>query len=162
MSGAAYITRIAAQLAARLRELPTSWHHVIRGLSVALVLWVAGAAAVDRVVAAGNRGRGVAAVESASGPAPVVAKLQMKKPFSAGPTVQVIPVTGTNFAAGMTARLISPMDEDTTTFPPIALERLSPTSFELRTALETPGTYELSVRTPDGQRSNSISILVKK
>ena len=103
-----------------------------------------------------------AAEPVATGPAPVVAKLQVKKPFAAGAEPQLIPITGANFAPGMTARLISPMDADTTTFPPLALERLTPTSFELRAALDTPGTYELSVRTPDGQRSNSIAIVVKK
>ena len=145
----------------RLRDLPVNWHHLIRGVSVALVLWVAGAAAVDRVVAAGSRGR-VEVAETVNGPAPVVAKLQVKKPFAVAAEPQLIPITGTNFTPGMTARLISPMDVDTTTFPASALEKLTPTSFELRATLETPGTYELSVRTPDGQRSNAIQITVKK
>jgi hypothetical protein len=162
----AFVSRVASRVAAsrvagRLRDLPTGWHLAIRGLSIALVLWVAGATAVDRVVAARSRSQEVVAAAPA-GPAPTVAKLQDKKPFVAGPAPQVLPVTGTNFQPGMTARLISPMDADTTTFPPTALENLSSTSFELRAALETAGAWQLSVRTPDGQRSNSITITVRK
>jgi hypothetical protein len=163
----AFLSRVASRVAgsravARLRDLPPGWHHAIRGVSVALVLWVAGTSAVDRVVAAGSRTREVEAVEVPAGPAPVVAKLEAKKPFTAGLAPQVIPITGTNFQAGMTARLISPMEEDMMTFPAIALEKLSPTSFELRAPLEIPGTYQLSVRALDGQRSNTITITVRK
>lgn len=151
----------ASRAAARLRDLPPGWHHAIRGASVALVLLVAGAAFVDRViVAAGRRGPDAAAVEL--GPAPALAKLEAKKPFKAGATPQVIAIAGTNFQPGMTARLVSPMDTDVTTFPAVALEQLSPTSFQLRTPLEAAGTYEISVRTPDGQRSNTLTLTVRK
>ena len=116
---------------------------------------------VDRViVAAGRRGPDSAAVEL--GPAPALAKLEAKKPFKAGATPQVIAIAGTNFQPGMTARLVSPMDTDVTTFPAMALEQLSPTSFQLRTPLEAAGTYEISVRTPDGQRSNTLTLTVRK
>ena len=160
--GARMIALTIVRGADRLRDLPRGWHLAIRSLSIALVLWVAAVAAVDRVVAAGSRGGHSEDAPVVAGPAPVVEKLQVKKPFGPGTAPQVIPITGTNFAPGMTARLISPMDEDTTTFPPTALERLTPTSFELRAPLETPGTYQLSVRTPDGQRSNTVAIVVKK
>jgi len=161
ISHAARVIALAiARGADRLRDLPSGWHYAIRGISIALVLWVAGAAAIDRVSAAGSRGRS-AAEPVVTGPAPVVAKIEVKKPLAAVAEPQLIPITGANFAPGMTARLVSPMDTDTTTFPPLALERLTPTSFELRAPLETPGTYELSVRTPDGQRSNTITLVVK-
>lgn len=162
----AFMSRVASRVAAsraaaRLRDLPAGWHHAIRGASVALVLWVAGAAFVDRVIVAAGQ-PGPDAVEVQLGPAPAIVKLDVKKPLVAGLTPQIIPIAGTNFQPGMTARLISPMDTDITTFPAMALENLSLTTFQLRTALETPGAYQVSVRTPDGQRSNTLTITVKK
>ena len=86
----------------------------------------------------------------------------MKKPFAAVADPQMIPITGANFAPGMTARLISPMDTDTTTFPPRRWSGSHRRRSNCATALETAGTYQLSVRTPDGQRSNTITLVVKK
>src|SRR5262245_53750666 len=82
LSRASTALRYSASLAAvRLGDLPRGWHHAIRALLIVLVLWVAGSVALDRVVAAGNRTRGEVAAVAPSGPAPVVGKLQAKKPF---------------------------------------------------------------------------------
>jgi hypothetical protein len=81
--------------------------------------------------------------------------------FKASERPQVLPVTGKNFAADLTATLVAPLGLSTT-FPASALDDLTPTSFTLGVMMDEPGTYLFSVRSPSGARSNTIPIVVTR
>ena len=83
------------------------------------------------------------------------------KGFKAGPAPQVIPVSGTQFEPGLTATLEAPLGLSTT-FPASVIGDLTPTSFTLGVTLDEPGTYLLSVRNRDGNRSRPIQIVVRR
>jgi hypothetical protein len=91
---------------------------------------------------------------------PVVTRVG-RSPIRPSREPRVLTVVGTGFSAGMTVRLVTPLETEVVTFPAAALERLTPTSFELRVTLEVAGVYQLTVRSPSGQRSASVAVTVK-
>lgn len=147
---------IAALLDAKL---PSGVHYAVRGAAVATVILASVA------TLAGRSGPVQAPPEEpivvATAPAPVVSSVTIKK-IQASAEPQVLTFVGTSFVKGMTARLVSPFEEVISTFPASALEQVTPTSFQLRAELEEPGAYELTVRSPDGQRSNALRLDVQR
>lgn len=106
---------------------------------------------------------------SASVPVPVVAAVGPSDPkgaknfkgFKVGEGEQVVPVTGKDFAKGLTATLVAPFGLSTT-FPASAIGDHTPTSFTLGVTFDEPGTYLLSVRNRGGAKSNTVQIVVKR
>ncbi len=93
-------------------------------------------------------------------PAPVVTSFG-KKTFKVHPEPQTLTVSGANFSAGSTASLEAPLGL-VTTFVSESLVDLTPTSFKLTVTLDETGTYLLRVRAGDGQRSNSVPVVVTR
>ena len=97
----------------------------------------------------------------ARGPAPVVADgRRIEESIRMSDVPQLIGITGSGFARGMTATLVAPLGL-ATTYAPASLLHLTPTAFGLSVLLDEPGTYTLTVRGESGARSNSVQILVK-
>ena len=140
-------------------RLPAKVHYAVRAAAVGAVLVTSTFSLAGRVGAAEREPAPEAVVISAD--TPVVTGISAKAvEVKAEP--QVLTIVGTAFVNGMTARLISPLEETTSTFPASALEQVTPTSFQLRAILDEIGTYELTVRTPNGQRSNPLQVQVKR
>jgi len=93
------------------------------------------------------------------GPAPVVTTAGSKE-VRMSDVPQLISITGSGFARGMTATLVAPLGL-ATTYAPASLLHLTPTAFGLTVLLDEPGTYTLTVRGESGTRSTSVQILVK-
>ena len=133
------------------------------GLATTIVA-VSGVTAIGHVVGKAPARVTAPAVDTreeteARGPAPVVTAAGSKDVrMSAAP--QLIGITGSGFARGMTATLVAPLGL-ATTYAPASLLNLTPTAFGLTVLLDEPGTYTLTVREESGARSNSMQILVK-
>jgi hypothetical protein len=95
----------------------------------------------------------------AKGPAPVVTAAGSKT-VRMSDAPQLIGITGSGFARGMTATLVAPLGL-ATTYARASLLNLTPTAFGLSVVLDEPGTYTLTVREESGVRSNSVQILVR-
>lgn len=95
-----------------------------------------------------------------SGPSPIVRSLgKNTKTFTAQGEPQTLEVAGANFSPGSTATLIAPLGV-IMTFTPASLSELTPASFKLTVTLDEPGTYELSIRSATGLRSNTLPVVV--
>ncbi|MEZ5318764.1 MAG: hypothetical protein R2752_15300 [Vicinamibacterales bacterium] len=92
---------------------------------------------------------------------PALTAFPRRTTFAPGPEPQPVAVTGTGFRPGQTATIVTPWGRFIRTYGPAALVDLTPASFTLDVVLDGRGTYRLSVRSPDGQRSNAIPIVVR-
>jgi hypothetical protein len=81
--------------------------------------------------------------------------------IKAGPGSQTVTLTGTGFLQGLSVRVVGPMGEFVTTYSGRSMGEVTPTSVRIPARLETRGTYVLSVRNPDGTRSNEITLAVR-
>jgi hypothetical protein len=130
---------------------------LVRSGLVLVVVVLAGLAA--RSANVGGAEPALAPSGPAPAPAPVLVGIRPKT-ITASPAPRPIEVVGRHLTAGTTARVISPLEAVTSTFPAAALEALTPTSFTLRATFDDPGIHQLSVRSADGRRSNSVTIRV--
>ena len=79
--------------------------------------------------------------------------------FTAQAEPQTLEVTGANFSPGSTATLVAPLGA-ISTFASASLSDLTPGSFTLAVTLDEPGTYEFSIRSATGLRSNTLPVVV--
>ena len=106
--------------------------------------------------------RGSRAVEAlAAMPAPVLTGLAPKQRLRTRTDTQPVALIGREFVDRMNVTISTP-DDRMATYGSSSITNVTPTSFTLRAVFDVPGTYHLVVRTPDGTRSNEITVPVGK
>lgn len=98
-----------------------------------------------------------AAVVTPVKPGPVLRAVGVKKIVASDSPV-VLPIQGQGFVPGVTATMSSL--NDIVAFGPASISNVTPTGFSLNATFARPGTYELTIQTPDGRRSNTLLISV--
>jgi hypothetical protein len=71
--------------------------------------------------------------------------------------VTVVTLSGANFVSGSTVNVTRP-DGSTTPLPSSSIVAVTPNSMQLSMIFATAGTYSLSVTSPQGQASNTVTV----